>query len=104
MKDIFQKEINKFKLDILNSAILQESLDVIQNQTTVAGVYEILVPSLYNIPIGRLFKRSISSYQEAAAEEESVDFIYVSELYLNALTYFDKTLYPPASMGVEGSF
>ena len=91
-------------MNILNSAILQENLDDIENQTTVAGVYENLVPSLYNIPIGRLFKKSVSRYQEAAAEEESVDFIYVSELYLNAMTYFDITLYPPASMGVEGSF
>ena len=92
MKDIFQKEINKFKLDILNSAILQENLDDIQNLTTVDEVYEILVPPLYNIPIGCLFKRFISNYQEAAAEKESVEFSYVSELY------------PPASMGVEGSF
>ena len=51
-----------------------------------------------------LFSLSIIRYLKFLESKSPPEHYAISELYLKAITHFDVTLYPPAIMGIEGSF
>ena len=102
--NIFKSDIEVYNLNILNSAVLQEYMDDLKDVTTIDEVYNKLLPSMYNLPIGKLFSYPITKYIDDLQSKNPPETYAISQLYLKAMTYFDITLYPPANMGIEGSF